>query len=324
MPDVSVIVSTYNRAESLRDTIDSLVNQRPNGCSYEIIVVDNNSKDHTRQVAETFNGNVRYLFEPRQGLSYARNTGILEAKGQVIAFTDDDVIANPSWVASLWKCFQETGALAVGGKIERLWNCERPEWLSDEISGPLIVQDLGASRKKWDSKNRHTVGANMAFHRSVFDTYGLFREELGRRGDQLIGGEDREIFGRLFEDNAPIFYEPEAIVAHKVEQERISKKYIRQWFWDVGKTLGHGMEFKWHYLFTIAPVWLWKETWNSMLRRIRAFGPYGANHAEKFASELWLRHFTAIFLERFLHWLPFGFGKIWCAFKKEINNDNTK
>ncbi len=315
MVDVSVIVSTYNRAKSLRDTIESLVSQKAEGCSYEIIVVDNNSRDKTRDVVATFNGKVRYLFEPKQGLSYARNAGIKEAGGQVIAFTDDDVIVDSNWIASIYQCFKETKALAVGGKIERLWHCDRPEWLLDELTGPLIVQDLGPERKKWDQKNRHMVGANMAFHRSLFEKYGLFREELGRRGDELIGGEDRELFRRFFEANIPIFYEPKAVVHHKVESQRLTKEYVRKWFWDVGRTLGHEMEWKWYHSVSIAPLWLWKQIFQSLIRFLKVELYPGSNARERFAARIWVLHYSAMFQERFFHWLPFNFGRKKCAFQ---------
>ena len=318
MLDVSVIVSTYNRAESLRDTIESLMSQRVDGCSYEIILVDNNSKDQTKDIVASFNGKVRYIFEPKQGLSYARNTGIKEAKGQVIAFTDDDVIVDSSWIDSIYRCFKETRALAVGGKIERLWNCERPEWLLDELTGPLIVQDLGPRRKKWDQKNRHMIGANMAFNRALFEKYGFFREELGRRGDELIGGEDRELFRRLFEARIPIFYEPKAIVHHKVESERLTKEYFRKWFWDVGKTLGHGMGRKWYHILIVAPIWLWKKVFISFGRLIKNQMNPAATDAERFAAEIWVLHYWGIMCECAVHWFLFGMGKPFCIFSRKI------
>ncbi|MBI4358482.1 MAG: glycosyltransferase family 2 protein [Candidatus Omnitrophica bacterium] len=324
MVDVSVIVCSYNRAESLRDTIESLVNQRAI-CSYEIIVVDNNSKDGTRDVAESFNGKVKYAFESRQGLSYARNTGIKEAKGQIIAFTDDDVIADSNWVSSIYQCFKETRALAVGGQIKRLWNCERPEWLAEEIMGPLIVQDLGPQRKKWDQQNRHMIGANMSFHRAIFEQHGIFREALGRKGDRLIGGEDREIFQRLQKAGIAIFYEPKAIVHHKVEKQRLSKDFMRQWFWEVGRTLGHEIQWKWKFIFTAAPIWLWRDLTRALRRLMRAHFEPGVHETEKFVSQLWVLHYGGRFFERFLHWLPFGLGKGLCAFKEEIKEyGNTK
>ncbi|OGW86094.1 MAG: hypothetical protein A3A81_06265 [Omnitrophica bacterium RIFCSPLOWO2_01_FULL_45_10b] len=323
MVGVSVIVCSYNRAESLRETIESLVSQSP-GCSYEIIVVDNNSKDSTKEVAQSFNGKVRYVFESKQGLSYARNKGIGEARGQILAFTDDDVIVDSNWVSSIFNCFKETRALAVGGKIERLWNCERPEWLIDELMGPLIVQDLGPARKKWEQKNRHMIGANMAFHRMLFKQYGLFKEELGRRGDELIGGEDRELFRRLFEAKIPIFYEPKAVVHHKVEKERLTKDYMRQWFWDIGKTLGHQIPWRRARLFTVAPVWVWNNLCSALFRFFKMSFGFRATEAEKFASEIWVRHYFAMVLETFAHWLPFGFGRGFCIFNRGNRNQDTE
>ncbi len=318
--NVSVIVCTYNRAQSLRQTLQSLVDQKlSGGLSYEIIVVDNNSSDRTREVMDEFmarNGrSFTYRFEGRQGLSVARNTGIRAAHGQILAFTDDDVTVHPEWVESLWNCFRETGARMVGGKIERLWLCDRPNWFRDEIDGPLIVQDLGQKRKKWDS-SRHTVGANMAFHRSVFEQIGFFRDDLGRRGELLFGGEDREIFLRTRAAGLPIYYEPKAVVWHKVETGRLTKEYLRKWFSEIGQTLGHEMDWKWHYRFSVAPLWIWK-------KMIRSFGRWivaqlrGADaESERFTSEIWLRHHTAIFQERFNHWLPTNSGK--CIFKNHV------
>lgn len=321
MPNVSVIISTYNRADSLKDTLESLRHQQANGHSFEVIVVDNNSKDHTREVVEHFanvNGcTMKYVFESKQGISYARNTGIREAKGELIAFTDDDVVVDRQWIAFIWDCHRETGALAIAGKIERLWNCERPEWLTEEISGPLIHQDLGIFRKRWDSKNRHMVGANMIFHRSVFEKHGFFCEELGRRGDQLVGGEDREFFQRLWEHQVSIFYEPEAVVAHKVERDRLTKEYMRRWFWEVGKTLGHGIERKASHILTIAPLWLWKDMTVATGRWFKSRLHPLSSDAEQFASDIWVLHHAGILSERLIHWIPFRAGKRRCVFAQD-------
>ena len=317
MVDVSIVVCTYNRAESLRETLETLVSQNRSGMNYEIIVVDNNSKDHTKKIAQSFNGQLKYVFEPKQGLSYARNTGIKQATGQIIAFTDDDVIVDQNWVSNVFRCFQETQALMVAGKIERLWTCQRPAWLTEEISGPLIVQDLGPLRKRWDSGTRHTVGANMAFRRIVFEKFGFFQEELGRRGNQLIGGEDREIFRRIFESGGRIFYEPKAVVHHKVEKERLSKSFMQRWFRDVGATLGHQIPWRWHYSLTIAPLWLWKNWIIACFKLINIFLKPVSNEAERFACEIWFQHYSAMMRERFLHWIPLGVGKTFCVFDQK-------
>jgi glycosyltransferase involved in cell wall biosynthesis len=324
MFDVSVVICTYNRAQSLRDTLNSLDAQAlANGLKHEVIVVDNNSSDGTRKVVEEFSTvsaqPVRYVFEEKQGVAYARNTGVKSSSGQVVACVDDDVIVHPNWLESLWHCFQETNADAVGGRIERKWQCERPAWYSEELGGCLINQDFGLKRMKLSDTRKHLVTANAAFRKSAFERYGYFREELGRRGDELVGGEDREFYQRLIKGGALVMYEPEALVYHKVEPDRLTPDYFRRWFLDVGKTLGHEIEWKWHYAFSIAPFWLWKDFLGSVIQFVRVQCHPALSEEERFPSRLWLRHYSGMLWERAIHWFPFGFMKTKCAFRKEDN-----
>lgn len=318
MPSVSVVIPTYNRSDSLRDTLQSLRKQDVPANFFEVIVVDNNSKDDTSATVEEAAAlgpfKVHYLFESRQGISYARNSGIQKSQSPVIAFTDDDVLISPSWIQSLWNCFTETSAAAVGGRIERLWQCQRPAWYQEEIGGALISQNLGGVRIRWQWAQRHMVGANMAFRREVFSKWGYFREDLGRRGESLVGGEDRDMFQRLFRAGVSLYYEPQAIVYHKVEASRLSKDYMRRWFWNIGETLGHGLERRWHYAFTFAPVWVWKKLFESVTRFAFFLFQRKSSESDRFCSEMWVRHYAAILKESFLHWLPLRFGKSGCAF----------
>ena len=329
MPEVSVIIATYNRAQSLWQTLTSLMVQKGMDCSYEILVVDNHSMDDTRAVAESFQKKnpqlIRYVFEPRQGVAYARNAGVANAQGRILAFVDDDVVVSDHWLRALWKCFQETGACAVGGKIERKWDCEPPAWYSEEVGGCLIHQDFGSSRRRWNSESQHMVTANLAFRRDAFEKFGVFREELGRRGEELVGGEDREFYQRLVKAGALVMYEPEALVWHRVEAARLTKEYLRNWFWNVGRTLGHEIQGRWYHAFFIAPVWVWKEWLRSLLRWAKARISSCDQIAERFASEIWLRHYGGILRERFVHGLPGVFGRKACAFteRKETAEPNS-
>ena len=323
MVDVSVVICTYNRAESLRETLESLASQDvKHQLSYEIIVVDNNSKDNTRQMVEEFqtrNGHaVQYVFEKKQGVSYARNTGIRCAKGEIIAYLDDDVIADSYWLEAMWTCFQETKADAVGSKVLRKWNSDQPNWYSEEIGGCLISQDLGPKRVKCSSKRQHLVGASIAFRKDVFERCGIFREELGRRGDELVGGEDSELYKRLLKENQLVMYEPNAVVHHKIEPERLTKIYFKRWFWDVGRTLGHELEWKWHFVITIAPLWLWKQALSAIFRFLKVEFYPPSTSSERFAAEVWVLHYWGMITERFFHWLPFKLGRKKCAFGGEF------
>ena len=270
---ISVVIPTYNRAESLRDTLLGLKQQdlRAGISRFEAIVVDNNSTDATKKVVEEmqkdFSHALHYVFEPGQGISYARNSGVRRAQGKYIAFLDDDVIPETNWLSSLWNCFKEEEADVIGGKIELLWLSEKPDWLSEKLMKPLISADYGEKRFQVDSKGKRFVGANFACRRDLFNRVGLFREELGRRGDSLIGGEDFEWFDRARRGNARIFYEPKAKVLHKVWGEKVTEEYILRWFLDIGRTHGHLMEWKWHHGITILPAWCWGKTCRALLHQ---------------------------------------------------------
>src|SRR4051812_38541345 len=105
VPDISVVIATYNRASILPVALESVLNQDTQGATYEVILVDNNSTDHTREVATSFIENsgekLRYLFEAEQGVSYARNAAIEKARAPIIAFFDDDVQVARNWIATI-------------------------------------------------------------------------------------------------------------------------------------------------------------------------------------------------------------------------------
>ena len=241
---ISVVVCTYNRAAVLERMLDSFFAQPGVGeCSYELIVVDNNSSDGTREVAarfERFEG-CRYVFERRQGLSAARNRGVAEASGEIVAFLDDDVIVDKGWLTSLQACFDETGAEAVGGRSHLVFEQEPPTWMTAELRISLSEVDLGRERKTVDG-GRRLYGLNMAFRKTVLERVGGFNEELGRRGKGLLGGEETAVFGRIAEQGGKIVYEPSAVVGHIIDKERVSWDYFNRLCLGLGMTWARGEE----------------------------------------------------------------------------------
>ena len=154
--------------------------------SWEILVVDNNSTDETRQVVEDFRNRypdlIRYWFEPQQGLSYARNAGIQHARGNILAFIDDDEDAAAGWLQNLRTNLHSGEWAGAGGRVLPQWNGSRPPWLSSKssfTSGPLVMFDAGP---EGGQLTEPPFGANMAFKKEVFDVHGRFRTDLGRAG----------------------------------------------------------------------------------------------------------------------------------------------
>jgi glycosyltransferase involved in cell wall biosynthesis len=241
---ISVIVCTYNRAASLAKALQSLRQMAvPPDLKWEIIVVDNNSTDDTRAVvtefARTSRLNARYAFEPKQGLCHARNTGVTNASGEIIAFTDDDVQVSPEWLRELVCTFREFDCIGVGGKSIPAWDgLAKPGWLVTTgpyslSRGPILDFDLGDETKELRTA---PWGLNMAFRRSAFERHGMFRTDLDVSGsDRLLGG-DTEFGSRLMRAGEKVVYSSKAVVFHPVVQQRITKNYFLKYYFCVGRT----------------------------------------------------------------------------------------
>jgi glycosyltransferase involved in cell wall biosynthesis len=232
--DVSVVVCTYNRARSLRLTLDALAAQvTPSPLEWELIVIDNNSADATRSVVEGFATSapirVRYGFEGRQGLSQARNAGIATAAGAILAFTDDDVRPAPDWVASLSVAMRAAGADIVGGRILPAWEAPPPAWLEKR---PLLQRELAVMAHPdfaavVDSHGLPPVwGANMALRKEVFETVGAFDVGRGVRGAKLYRGEEVDLVGRALAAGFRAVYDPRVVVWHRIATDRLRRRYF--------------------------------------------------------------------------------------------------
>ncbi|MFH1641730.1 MAG: glycosyltransferase [Nanoarchaeota archaeon] len=238
---ITVIIATYNRCESLKDTLDSLFKQECKGdFDYEIIVVDNNSKDKTKELTESyfqkFNGKLKYLFEPNQGKSIALNKAIEVANGGILAFSDDDCILDKSWLTSIFEFFEKNQGDAMGGRVLPLYPDKTPQWVKNNrelLKSPFVSHDYGEGTKIYENKEMVPfVGANMAIKSVVFDEHGLFKTDLGP-GTGLMG-DDTELF-RRFEKNKELYYCGKALVWHKVDKGRMNYGYMAKYFFTLGR-----------------------------------------------------------------------------------------
>lgn len=239
---ISIVICTYNRAGSLQRTLDSITAMSvPEDLLWEVIIVDNNSQDNTREIVDEFKANsgldVVYAFEGEQGLSYARNRGILKAKGEIVAFTDDDVVIDERWLVHLHEAFEIHNPAVVGGRVLIQSELPAPGWFSKGVSDPLGGFDRGDNMIIADSQYSGLVGigANMGFRRRVFDTYGFFRTDLGRKGNTLGMGEETELYWRIKNRGEKCIYYPHATVYHCIDSRKMNKKYMRRWFFRIGE-----------------------------------------------------------------------------------------
>jgi len=239
--EISVILCTYNRCQSLAKSLESLAaTQMPESVSWEVLVVDNNSRDQTRAVVEDcsrrYPERFRYLFEPKQGKSHALNAGIQATKGEILAFVDDDVTVESTWLQNLTAPLRNGECAGVGGRILPEQNFSPPHWLpvQDRYAlAPLALFDLGT---EGGPLTEPPFGTNMAFQRKAFEKYGGFRTDLGPQPGNEIRSEDSEYGHRLLAAGEQLRYEPSAIVYHSVPPDRIQKPYHLAWRFDKGRS----------------------------------------------------------------------------------------
>ena len=227
----SVIICTYNRSDLLKESLLSVCKQDLANDQYEIVVVDNNSSDNTRQivldVAASSKVKISYIFEKRQGLSFARNSGIEAAQGEIAVFTDDDIEAEPQWLRETVAAFCNPEIACVGGPIRPLWPFEKPQWLKKEREGFLTISEFEATRETGRfSYPNYPWGANIAFRKSVFSEVGVFPTELGRIGASLLSNEELDLCYRIEKAGYTISFAPQAVIHHKIPAQRMTKNWM--------------------------------------------------------------------------------------------------
>jgi glycosyltransferase involved in cell wall biosynthesis len=228
--DISVILCTFNRCKSLVTALNSAAaSVLPTSVEWEILVVDNNSRDATREVVEGFcnqyPSRIRYL---------ALNNGIRDARGHILAFMDDDVRVEPDWLQNLTAPLQDQQWAGAGGRVVPEWLRPAPPWLSPQAwyaAGPLVQFDLGS---KAGELFEPPFGTNMAYRRYVFEKCGDFLPELGPCPGSEIRNEDTEFGARVLAAGERLRYEPSAIVHHPVPENRIDKRFFLAWWYHKG------------------------------------------------------------------------------------------
>ncbi len=239
-PTVSVVVATYNRADFLARTLRSLLRQTiPHG-DFEIIVVDNNSTDGTRELVAKYcsrHSSIRYMWEPNQGVSWSRNQGLRAAKASIVAFIDDDAVAADDWLANALHCFGsvEPRPQIVGGAIHAFFLGRRPSWVWNGF-----MSCTWGDHRRFLSPGECFYGSNMFLRPQALPAVGGFSTSLGVSGDTLLLGEEDRYFEVLWEALGPdarFYYDPSVRVFHAVPQSRATVKYAIRRAFAEGQTM---------------------------------------------------------------------------------------
>lgn len=234
---VTVAIPTYNRADFLRQTLAGIVAQQFPRDHFEVLVIDNNSRDHTRAVVAEFAAAKpapRYLLEPQQGLDYARNRAIAEARGDIVLFGDDDILVAPDWIAQMAVPLLADPARrigAVGGEVIPVFPDGLPDWVR-EWHAPLAFRaDTGPL------PSQHSpMGANLAFPRWVFEQLGPFHTALDRAAGNYFSGGDSEMIRRVREAGLEVWFSPAAAVKHQMPASRTTFRYARRHAFDSARS----------------------------------------------------------------------------------------
>jgi len=243
--DISVLIATYNRAEILRGTLESMTCLERDGLLVEFVVVDNNSSDDTKEVVESFFDKlpIRYLFESRPGKNCALNKALREVKlGKIVVFTDDDVEPQEDWLQAVKSVSARWLDHSVfGGRIYPVWpQCDIPKWVKVDF-----IRRCGFSAHNYaDSEclyaqDLYPFGANCWYRRNVFANGRRFCERFGPRPGGYIMGSETSFLIELAKDGYEIVYSPHAIVGHRIQTWQLSAKSIRKRAYRCGRQGPH-------------------------------------------------------------------------------------
>jgi glycosyltransferase involved in cell wall biosynthesis len=290
----SVIVATRNRSALLARTLDALSRQTWPASRFEVIVADNGSADDTPAVvagaAAAEGPAIQYLSVPTPGKSHAVNAALAVARGDTLAFTDDDVQPDARWLARLIEALGRPNVDFVAGRVLPIWETSPPSWMSPALYGVLAVPDNGDDPIEIANSAADVmpIGANMAVRGAVVQRIGGLRVDLGKLEGTLRTGEDHEFFLRMIRAGFRGVYEPGAVVHHWVPAERLERSYFRRWLYQNGRDVAR-LENSYaepsRRLLRV-PRYRWRQTAGDLVDFARSIA---GNRARRFAASSRLR-----------------------------------
>jgi glycosyltransferase involved in cell wall biosynthesis len=231
MIQVSVIIPTLNRAFFLKNTLLSTLNQSFPQDEYEIILIDNGSTDNTKQVVEDLNhlnnNRIRYFYDARPGLHIGRHLGAKHARGDILLYGDDDIIASPDWVKEIYFCYSKKEVGGAGGKILPKFETTPPEWLNIFHRGYLSLLDLGD--KSFEMTTNEIYGCNLSIKKDIlFKLGGFHPDAMPQNLIKYRGDGESALISRAMEAGYKTIHNPKAYVYHVIPSSRITIEYFKR------------------------------------------------------------------------------------------------
>lgn len=233
---LSVVLCTYNNADSLDKTLAQLDSQEfEQHIQVEFIIVDNNSSDHTANITKKYcerNSSFIYIFEVRQGLSHARNTGTHHATGEYLLFTDDDAELPTNWIQQYWQTINNHSPVCAYSKIAVIWDQPKPWWYISAFRAYFVELDYGNEILDVKDIHHEFFGKNFCVLKSEILLQGGFDPNLGRMGTKLVAGEETMIYRRIIANQKKVIYFPDAGVGHRLKPKEYTTEHIHKLFLD--------------------------------------------------------------------------------------------
>ena len=261
--DISVIIATYNRAETLRQILENMTRLDREGLSVEFVVVDNNSSDHTKEVIESFIERfpVRYLFEPKPGQNCARNRALEDVElGRFVVFTDDDVEPRKDWLKAIVSISERWPKYSVfGGKIYVVWpSVQIPKWAhKPNIKSLCFAEHNYAESECVYAPGQYPFSGNFWVRRDLLANGRRFDESIAWHPKNRILATETTFLQQLSEEGHGMLYTPDAVLGHRISPEQLSLKYIIKRAFQRGRGIAHAQPLCRLALLNEHPV-LWR------------------------------------------------------------------
>jgi glucosyl-dolichyl phosphate glucuronosyltransferase len=261
--DITVAICTWNRAAMLDQTLDAIHRLKiPEGISWELVIVNNNCSDNTDEIISKHSGVLPIIrvFEPKQGLSNARNAAVSASKGEYILWTDDDVLVDQDWISAYVAAFREhPGAAMFGGPITPWFEGSAPAWIKESwpiIAAAYAERDFGVEPFAL-KQDRLPYGANFALYATEQKKH-LYDPHLGLVCETILLGEETKVMQDILKDGGLGWWVPGAGVKHWIPRSRQNLAYLRSYFIGCGRTRSRSSSLaslEWYR----KPRWLWRE-----------------------------------------------------------------